>query len=162
MSVLSPVLLAEDDEHDVFFMTRAFERAGVVNPLMVVRDGLEAINYLKCEGRYVDRLKFPFPNLLVLDLKMPACDGFEVLRWLKSQRILRAQLPVVVLTSSDLPRDRNRAAVLGAREFLVKPGSFNELVGLVRGVKAKWLDPTNERLPVDEANSAIGARPRIR
>ena len=79
------ILLAEDDQNDVFFMQRAFSQARLLNPLKVVRDGEETIQYLQGEGVYADRVQYPFPVLLLLDLRMPRRNGFDVLEWLRQQ-----------------------------------------------------------------------------
>jgi len=83
------VLLAEDDADDVLLTQIAFQKARLANPLQVVRDGEEAIDYLKGEGKFADREKFPFPILLLLDLKMPRTHGFQVLEWLRKEPKLR-------------------------------------------------------------------------
>lgn len=134
------MLLAEDDEHDVFFMQRAFGRAGVTQPIMAVNNGQEAIQYLHGEGNFADRSKYPAPRLVLLDLKMPLVDGFEVLSWIREQPGLREWLPVLVLSSSAQEADVKKALALGAHEYLVKPGDFNSLVGLVEEIKRRWLD----------------------
>jgi CheY-like chemotaxis protein len=143
MSDRQPVLLAEDEEHDVFFMERAFGKAGIVSPLIALPDGREVIAYLKGEGSYSDRRRYPEPRLLLLDLKMPLVDGFEVLSWIRQQPGLRELLPILVLSSSDQPADRERAIKLGAHEYLVKPSDFNSLIVLARELKRRWLDPLN-------------------
>src|ERR1051325_881269 len=94
------ILLADDGEDDVTLVRRAFKKAGLLNPLQVVKDGDEAIAYLKGEGAYRNRLEVPLPDLLLLDLKMPRKNGFEVLQWIRAQPSLSA-LRVVVLTSSE-------------------------------------------------------------
>src|SRR5690349_8161125 len=94
------ILLAEDREDDIILVQKAFEKGGIHNPLFVVRDGQDAIDYLSGVFPFSDRDRFPNPGLLLLDLKMPRVDGFEVLRWLKTQPNL-APLRVVVLTSSE-------------------------------------------------------------
>jgi CheY-like chemotaxis protein len=114
------ILLAEDDPNDVFFMRRALTKAGINLPLHVVRNGQEALEYLAGLGKFGDRAEHPLPSLLLLDLKMPFVDGFEVLGWARSQPALK-QLPVVVLTSSAEDRDRQRTAELGANAYFVKP-----------------------------------------
>src|ERR1051326_2388427 len=98
MTDRSTVLLAEDDLDDVLLTQIAFERARLANPLQVVRDGEEAIAYLRGEGAFADRERFPFPILLLLDLKMPKVDGFQVLSWLQSQPP-SLQVPVAIMTS---------------------------------------------------------------
>src|SRR5215831_9692525 len=98
------ILLAEDDKNDIFLMRRAFENAGFLNPLVVVNNGEEAVQYLQGEGQYAQRDRFPLPGLLLLDLKMPLMDGFDVLAWLRAHPQFNS-LPVVVLTSSKLDSD---------------------------------------------------------
>src|SRR2546421_10494517 len=102
------VLLAEDDPDDVLLTQLAFEKARLANPLQVVRDGEEAIAYLKGEGKFADREHYPVPILLLLDLKMPRVSGFQVLSWLRKQPKLQ-ELPVAVMTSSDHDPDAARA-----------------------------------------------------
>src|SRR5438034_11513986 len=114
------ILLAEDNENHVLLIRRAFEQAGLVNPLYVVSNGEEAISYLKGEGKYANRDEYPLPCLMLLDLKMPKKDGFEVLEWLRGQPGF-SSLRVVVLTTSEELRDVNRAYRLGANSFLTKP-----------------------------------------
>lgn len=116
----SIVLLAEDDPNDVFFMQRALSKAAASVPLHVVTNGNEAQEYLAGSGKFSDRTEFPLPSLVLLDLKMPFKDGFEVLEWMRSQPLLK-DLPVAVLTSSAEDRDRQRAVELGAKAYFVKP-----------------------------------------
>src|ERR1051325_11431606 len=91
----SVILLAEDREDDVLLIRRAFKKAHLLNPLHVVHDGEEAIAYLKGEGQYANRAEYPLPALLLLDLKMPRRDGFDVLTWIRQEPGLSA-LRVVV------------------------------------------------------------------
>ncbi len=118
MNTQSVILLVEDNEDDVFFMQRAFQQAGVHNPLQVVRNGEEAIDYLSGQHDFSDRERHPLPDLVFLDLKMPGVNGFEVLRWMREQRL---HIPVAVLTSSPEEIDRERASQLGADCYLLKP-----------------------------------------
>ncbi len=150
-----PVLLAEDDEHDVFFMRRAFHKAEIRNPLLAVPNGGEAIRYLEGQDRYGDRAHCPFPGLLMLDLKMPLVDGFEVLRWVSEHPEIRQRLAVLVLSSSDQAGDRERAFKLGAHEYLVKPSGFSGLVDLVGDIKRRWLEPAAKGLSL-KASSEPG------
>ncbi|HSU56972.1 MAG TPA: response regulator [Candidatus Dormibacteraeota bacterium] len=133
-----PILLAEDDDNDVLFMKLAFKRAGLENPLVAVHDGEEAIQYLRGEGIYADRQKFPLPCLLLTDLKMPRSNGFDLLEWLQEQPCL-AHIPAIVLSSSDQPRDRQRALQLGAREYWVKPAQIQVLMKLVEHMRNTWV-----------------------
>lgn len=132
------ILLAEDNEDHVLLTRRAFKLAGLINPLVVVQDGDEAIAYLKGEGKFSNRTEYPLPTLMLLDLKMPRKNGFEVLEWLRTQPTLSA-LRVVVLTTSDQIHDVNRAYQLGANSFLTKPVDFRDFVQLSSAVKGYWL-----------------------
>lgn len=114
------ILLAEDDANDAFFMRRALQKAEIECPLQVVTDGQQAVDYLSGQGQFSDREQFPLPSIILLDLKMPFLDGFEVLSWVGSQTSLK-NIPVVVLTSSAEERDRRKAAELGAKAYFVKP-----------------------------------------
>src|SRR5437660_5264305 len=125
----SVILLVEDREDDVVLIRRAFDKAKVINPIQVVSNGEEAIWYLKGEGKYANRAEYPLPDLVLLDLKMPRVDGFEVLRWIRQQPGL-SSVRVVVLTSSDQMRDVNEAYQLGANSFLVKPLEFERFVNM--------------------------------
>jgi CheY-like chemotaxis protein len=132
------ILLAEDNDNDVLMLRRAFSKANFLNPLHVVENGEEVIAYLKGEGRYANREEYPLPSLLLLDLKMPRKNGFDVLEWIRGQSGLAA-LRVVVLTSSDEIRDVNRAYQLGANSFLVKPVDFGEFVRMTEALKGYWI-----------------------
>src|SRR5437868_7092656 len=132
------VLLAEDDPDDVLLTQLAFEKARLANPLQVVRDGEEAIAYLKGDGKYADHKRFPQPILLLLDLKMPKVNGFQVLEWLRTQSSLAA-LPVAIMTSSDEDPDVKRAYELGADSYLTKPPDAGALLALVQRLHAYWL-----------------------
>ena len=132
------ILLAEDREDDVLLIRKAFKKAFLSNPLYDVRDGVEAIDYLEGVGRFANRQEFPLPDLLLLDLKMPKVDGFEVLQWLRKQSGF-SSLRVVVLTSSDHINDVNRAYQLGANSFMVKPLDFENFLELSRFMSSYWL-----------------------
>jgi CheY-like chemotaxis protein len=148
VSVQSLILLADDTPNDVLLIKRAFEKAGMLNPVQVVRDGEEVVAYLSGDGQFSNRVEYPLPSLLLLDLKMPRMDGFEVLRWIRHQPSLRA-LRTVVLTSSEDIYDINRAYELGANSFLVKPMEFEHFTEVSKGIKRYWLrvdkEPSIER-----------------
>ena len=133
------ILVAEDDPTDAYFFQRAFNRAGIPVTLHFVRDGLEVVDYLRGEGQFADRAQYPIPQLLLLDLKMPRMDGFDVLGWARKQPGLSG-LCIVIFSSSDEPRDMNRAYGLGANSYLVKPHSMEELTALVGRFKKYWLE----------------------
>lgn len=141
MSGYSTILVADDDQNDVFFLRRAFQKSGVSHALVHVPDGQEAIDYLRGEANYGDRSRYPLPGLLLLDLKMPKVDGFDVLAWLKTRPDLE-DLPVVVLSSSSREDDIQRARALGADDYRVKPADFDDLLTLAQDVAARWLSTT--------------------
>jgi CheY-like chemotaxis protein len=132
------ILLVEDDSTDVLLIQRAFHKANLVNPVQVVENGDEAIAYLAGRDRYGDREMYPFPTLMLLDLKLPRKSGLEVLAWLRQQPQLK-RLPVVVLTSSRETSDINHAYDLGANSYLVKPVTFDTLVAMVKSLDLFWM-----------------------
>jgi CheY-like chemotaxis protein len=149
------ILLAEDEEDYVVLIRHAFSQANIPNPLFVVWNGEEVIWYLKGEGKYSNRDEYPLPGLLLLDLKMPRVNGFEVLEWIRQQPGL-ARLRVLVLTSSDEIRDVNKAYELGANSFMVKPNDFQNVIELSRLIQDFWMKasriPENSRPPRSNEN----------
>ena len=137
------ILVAEDDTTDAFFFQRAFRRAGIPVTLHFVRDGQEVIDYLEGKGLFADRSAHSLPHLLLLDLRMPKLDGFDVLRWVRKRPDF-TDLVVVLFSSSDEPRDINRAYDLGANWYLVKPHSMEELTALVGRFKKYWLQANSD------------------
>jgi CheY-like chemotaxis protein len=132
-----PILLADDSEDDEVLFRRVLRLSGLVNPVVLVRDGEEAIAYLAGEGRYGDREKHPMPKVLMLDLKMPKKSGFDVLEWLKGRPELQ-ELLVVVLTSSERIEDLQRSYKMGADTFLTKPCQVEDMKNLVSGFSGYW------------------------
>jgi CheY-like chemotaxis protein len=116
----TPILLVEDDDHDVFFLRRVLRKARPDLSLHVVTDGEQAMDYLDGRRNYADRALYPLPYLMFLDLKLPYFNGFQVLEHLRGIPAL-AKTPVFILTSSSEDRDRKRAMELGAKAYLVKP-----------------------------------------
>jgi CheY-like chemotaxis protein len=131
-------MIVEDREDDILLMRKAFDRASLTSPIQIVRSGEEAIAYLSGEGKYANRAEYPLPALILLDLKMPGMDGFEVLAWIRKQDGIRG-LPVVVLTSSSEMRDVNRAYALGANSFFVKELDFQHAVDLSQILRQYWI-----------------------
>ena len=124
------ILHAEDDENDAFFVKHAFAHAKLDVMLRQVRNGQEAVDYLEGAGPYSDRRAFPPAELLLLDLKMPVLNGFEVLAWVRSQPLLR-NLPVFVLSSSEYEEDQQRAKQMGATGYLIKTAGFENVIRTV-------------------------------
>ena len=142
-SITTTILIVDDNEDDVYALRRALGKANVANPQRVVTHGQLAIDYLSGAGEFADRIKHPLPFIVFLDLKMPFRDGFEVLAWKKAQPALR-NMVVVVLTGSDETRDHQRAYSLGARSYLVKPVSPNDLKQLMTSLESHWLRASSQ------------------
>ena len=132
------ILVVDDREEDVFFLRRAFEGMGLNHRITHVEDGDEAIKYLSRQAPYEDKALYPVPDVVVLDLKMPKRDGFEILQWLREQKMLKPA-PVVVLTSSNRDEDKKRAKDLGAGSYYTKPVDFAKLVGVAKDINRRWL-----------------------
>ena len=147
-----PILLAEDDKNDIYLMRRAFDSAGYINPLFVVHNGQEVLDYLEGSGQFSQRDKYPMPGLLLLDLKMPLMDGYDVLAWLREHREF-ASLPVVILTASKLEEDVLKTRELGIYDYRVKPHAFEDLVRLLDDVRKCWLDERFNRFTADSTQS---------
>jgi CheY-like chemotaxis protein len=132
------ILVAHDNEDDVFLLRRAFGKAGLRNPVRVVRDGEQTLAYLRGEGEYADRARFPFPGLVLLDVKMPRLNGMEVLEAIRQNPRLN-RLVVIVLSSSAQEADVDRAFDLQVNSYLVKPDRPEAMAEIVRRLKSYWL-----------------------
>jgi CheY-like chemotaxis protein len=132
------ILHVEDDTNDVLLFQHACQKASIDCDLRSVADGAEAIAYLDGRCGFGDRQKHPLPELVLLDLKLPRVDGFEVLEWIRKGGQFR-RLPVVVFSSSNHEADVKRAYEAGANSFLLKPTDFNTLVDLAKTVHHYWL-----------------------
>jgi CheY-like chemotaxis protein len=154
METRPTILLAEDDEDDVWLIRRAIQKARLLNPLRIVRDGEQAIRYLAGWGEYADRRLNPLPFLLLLDLHMPKQNGFDVLQWMRKRADLH-KVKVAVLTSSSDARHYKRAMELGAHSYFAKPGSVDELVQLMFRIQGHWvlLDGSDESQPEPAAQT---------
>jgi CheY-like chemotaxis protein len=135
------LLLAEDDENDVAFFKDALEassqKSGVPIRLVVTQDGEEALAYLKGEGEFGDRMKHPFPEIVVTDLKMPRLNGLGVLAWLEEHQEYKT-IPKILLSGSSEECDVAEAYRLGANTFFQKPGSLKEFHELVYHLVCYW------------------------
>jgi len=125
------ILHVEDDDNDALLFEKACQRAALPILLQRIADGEAARAYLAGEGLFADRARYPLPQVIVLDLKLPKLSGFELLAWIRSQHAL-AHVPVLVFTASLSREDRSRALAGGANSFFVKPPCFEDLVHLVR------------------------------
>ena len=140
------ILVAEDELGDVLLLRRAFAKAGVNVPVYFAKDGQEVINYLEGKAPFENPITYPLPNLLLLDLKLPNVDGFQVLAWLRAQPGLCRML-VVVFSASSNPEDISRAYALGANSYVIKPQDAGELVGVVDRLQNYWLRINTAPLP---------------
>jgi CheY-like chemotaxis protein len=131
------ILLVDDNHMDVVLTLDAFKEAKLKNTVNVARDGREALDYLFGQHKYADRLTYPMPNLILLDLKMPGIDGFEVLRQIKTTDILK-RIPVIILTSSREEGDRALSYDIGANSYLLKPVSFDGFTEVVKRIDDYW------------------------
>ena len=139
MIVDHAVLLVEDNADDVDLVQRAMRKANVSCPVHVASDGDAALEYLEGRGQYADRDAYPFPTLVLLDLKLPRRSGFEILEHVRGRPELQKTI-VVVLTGSNQSEDIDKAYANGANSYLVKPIKPREMDGLIERVKQYWLD----------------------
>lgn len=152
------VLVADDDRNDFLLVQLAFQRAALPVRLNHVLDGQQAIDYLLGKHKFQQRAGEPLPDLLLLDLKMPLMDGFDVLSYIRKDSTLK-KLPVVVLSASQLEEDIRKALRLGADQFLTKPADFAMLVDLVKALFARWLAHDSATMSAQEKASAQRAHP---
>jgi CheY-like chemotaxis protein len=136
MNKLAPILLVEDDPNDVELTLTALTENNLVNKVVSVRDGEEALDYLYQRGKYEARPD-GIPIVILLDLKMPKVDGLEVLRQIKDDPKLNL-IPVVVLTSSSMDKDLVESYKLGANAYVVKPVDFYNFIEAVKKLGVFW------------------------
>lgn len=139
------ILLVEDDPDDEALMLRALKKSNITNTVDVVRDGVEALDYLSGAGAYAGRGPAGSPAVVLLDLKLPRLDGLEVLRRLRADE-RRKLIPVVVLTSSTQEEDIINSYKMGANSYVRKPVDFNQFAEAVRQLGLYWL-LINQRPP---------------
>jgi two-component system, response regulator len=132
------ILLVEDNPDDEALTLRAFRKNNVRNRIAVVRDGVEALDFLFCKGAYADRDPHDQPQVILLDLKLPKLDGMEVLERIRREENTRL-LPVVILTSSKEEQDVIKGYSLGANSYVRKPVDFNQFVEAVRQLGLYWM-----------------------
>jgi CheY-like chemotaxis protein len=131
------ILLVEDDENDVELTLRAFKRARIVNPVHVVHDGTDALDFLFARGSYEMRRDKGLPGVILLDLKLPKLDGLEVLRRIRQDERTR-DIPVVVLTSSRHESDHAECRRLGINSYIVKPVDFRNFSEVTPQLDFDW------------------------
>lgn len=132
------ILLVEDNKSDIDLALRAFRKAGVSYPIDIVEDGQEALDYLFCENKYVDRNLSNHPVIVLLDLKLPIVDGLEVLKLIRSTPQTK-DLIVIVLSSSREEKDITNAYNLGVNSYLTKPVNFEDFINTIEQIDNYWL-----------------------
>jgi len=132
------ILLVDDNRMDIELTLDAFRQAHLANDVEVVTSGQAAIDYLLGRGPYADRARYRLPVLILMDLKMPVIDGFEVLRQVKAAPLVR-RIPVIIMTSSREEADRALSYDHGANSYLVKPVSFEGFLDVVGAIRDYWL-----------------------
>ncbi len=132
-----PVLLVEDNKHDVMSMKRAFKKHNIANPLFVVPHGQACLDFLRNEGKYDDPDEFPTPGIIIMDIRMPVMDGISCLREIKSDEQLKL-IPVIMLTTSKQDEDRVISYDLGCNTFIQKPVDFNKFSEAVAAIHLYW------------------------
>lgn len=133
------LLVVEDSEDDIFFMERIFKQLGARCNLKFARDGIEAVNYLSGNGQFSDRATYPMPTIILMDLKMPRMNGFEVLEWMQKQAEIKL-IPTIVVTSSTLQEDVTRAYRAGANAVMSKPVDKDSLLQMLKTFHLYWTD----------------------
>ncbi len=133
------ILVADDDMDDRLLIKEAFEACQLPSDLRFVEDGVALMSYLNRRGNEQDKAEYPSPALILLDLKMPKMDGWEVLAELKANPILRI-IPVIVLTTSSSDQDILRSYALAAASYITKPASLEEHMALIQALGKYWLE----------------------
>jgi DNA-binding response OmpR family regulator len=134
--ILKPILLVEDNPHDLELTLIALSKSQLANQVVICRDGAEALDYLMCRGEYARR-SAGNPAVVLLDLKLPKVDGLEVLKTVRETATLRS-MPVVMLTSSKEEQDLVRSYELGVNAYVVKPVDFTEFVRAIADLGIFW------------------------
>ncbi|MFH2064655.1 MAG: response regulator [Pseudomonadota bacterium] len=134
-----PILLVEDSPEDFHAAMRAFQKAGLANPIIRCEDGDEALEYLFCRGRFAPPADAPLPGIILLDLNLPGTDGHEVLEAVKKNGRLK-KIPVIVLTTSCEKIDIDRCFSEGASSYICKPVDLGGLMNAVQGLKEYWFE----------------------
>jgi two-component system, response regulator len=136
MIKIKTILLAEDNPKDVELTLEAMSDNNLANQVVVVHDGVEALEYLRCEGKFADR-KPENPAVVLLDIKMPRMGGIEVLRAIRSDEKLK-RIPVIILTSSREDKDLSQSYDLGVNAYVVKPVGFQQFINAVKQIGGFW------------------------
>ena len=149
------ILLVEDDDNDATLLKLAFKHNKITSRVQWVKDGAEAMDYLNGKGDYARRDAYPFPDVMILDLKMPRMNGLELLEWIGNNSHYRI-IPTIVMTSSRQDPDIEKAYELGANTYMIKPSSFDELVEMAGKIHAYWKMAIKPRAKLQVGESGEG------
>lgn len=138
------ILMVEDDPADARLIQRAFTKAGITDPVVRLTNGDDAVAYLDGQPPYENRAAHPLPNLVILDIKLPRRNGFEVLQWLRGRKDTLRRMPVIMLTSSRHTVDINRAYDSGVNSYLTKPENTEGLLLVANAIRSYWLSLNEE------------------
>ena len=139
MSDVAVTLLVEDNPADQQLTIRAFKKGKVNTNLQIANDGQEAMEYLNREGKYADKKKYPWPDLILLDINMPRKDGKQVLREIRENKELKT-IPIVMLTTSDQDKDIIESYELGVNSYISKPVRINEFIDVINKLEEFWFN----------------------
>ena len=142
------VLVAEDSADEIFIYERTFAEVDFAKHI-IVRDGQEVIEYLCGKGEYSDRRRFPFPDWLLMDIKMPRRDGYETLEWLRNNPECQI-MPTVVFSSTQEPSEIKHAYQLGANAFFSKPYKMQDMVKILKAIREFWSCAKIPAVPRDQ------------
>lgn len=131
------VLMAEDNEHDIVATKRAWKKNNIANPLYIVNDGEECLDYLNQRGKYNEPNSAPKPGIVLLDINMPRIDGITVLKQIREDKKFHL-LPVIILTTSRAEEDRLKSYDIGANAYIVKPVGFNNFAEAIKTIHLFW------------------------
>jgi CheY-like chemotaxis protein len=137
--LIAPILMAEDDPDDQLITRKALEENRVANPLVIVSNGEELLDYLHHRGKFAIPASSPKPCFILLDLNMPRMDGRETLKIIKQDPDFK-KIPVVILTTSKAEEDILKSYNTGANSYITKPVTFEGLVNVIRSMKSYWLE----------------------
>jgi CheY-like chemotaxis protein len=154
------ILVAEDDAGDVLLYERVFKREQVPNRVCFVSTGEEVIQYLIGVGKFADRNVYPIPGLILLDIKMPKVSGLEALRWIRQDRRFK-DVPVIIVSSSVLPRDHDQAYAFGATAYFAKTVAFVGLWDTIREKTGLWKELPLRSLPTVPRPELAGTRAMV-
>ena len=148
-----PILLVEDDDNDVIFVRHAFKQGDIINPLVVVESGQQAMDYLMHKGSFADEPEMPLPCLILMDVNIAGnTSGLDILRFIRAEAPLR-HLIVLLWSSTSPPQAVHTAYECGVNSFLVKPSNTRDLLELARLIRQYWLE--HNQIPV-ETTGAFG------